>query len=64
MSSILQDPPRVVAHLLHASSAIPNHPSRPLLSNLKRGAAAVACVALPRSDPVFGVGGPLLVYWK
>jgi uncharacterized protein YjlB len=36
----------------------------PLLSNLKRSAAAVARVALPRLDPVCGEDGPLFHHWK
>ena len=36
----------------------------PLLSGLKRSAAAVARVALPQRDPVFGEGGPLFAHWK
>jgi uncharacterized protein YjlB len=36
----------------------------PLTSNLKRSAAAVARVALPQRDPVYGEGGPLFIHWK
>lgn len=36
----------------------------PLLSSLKQCAAAVALVALPQSDPLYGAGGPLLAHWK
>ena len=36
----------------------------PLVSNLKRSAAAVARVALPQRDPVYGEGGPLFTHWK
>ena len=36
----------------------------PLLSNLKRSAAAVARVVLPQRDPVYGEGGPLFTHWK
>ena len=36
----------------------------PVLSNLKRSAAAVARVALPQHDPVYGDAGPLLTHWK
>ena len=36
----------------------------PLLSSLKRSAAAVARVALPQRDPVYGAGGPLFNHWK
>jgi uncharacterized protein YjlB len=36
----------------------------PLVSNLKRSAAAVARVALPQRDPVYGESGPLLTHWK
>ena len=34
------------------------------LSNLERSAAAVARVALPPRDPVYGEGGPLFTHWK
>jgi len=36
----------------------------PLLSNPKRGAAAVGRVLLPQRDPVYGNGGPLFNHWK
>ena len=36
----------------------------PLLSNLKRSAAAVARVPLPECDPVYGAGGPLFAHWR
>ncbi len=36
----------------------------PLLSNLKRSAAAVGRAALPQRDPVYGEGGPLFNHWK
>ena len=36
----------------------------PLLSNLKRSAAAIRCVAPPQRDPVYGEGGPLFNHWK
>jgi len=36
----------------------------PLLSSLKRSAAAVARVALPQCDPVHGQDGPLFAHWK
>ena len=36
----------------------------PLLANARRAADAVARVALPDCDPVYGPGGPLLEYWK
>ena len=36
----------------------------PVGSNLKRSAAAVARVALPPRDPVYGEAGPLLAHWK
>ena len=36
----------------------------PLLSSLKRSAAAVARVVLPQRDPVYGAGGPLFTHWK
>lgn len=36
----------------------------PLLSNLERNVAAVARVALPRCDPVYGACGPLFEFWK
>jgi uncharacterized protein YjlB len=36
----------------------------PLLSRSKQHAAAIARVALPRSDPVYGEGGPLHAHWK
>jgi uncharacterized protein YjlB len=36
----------------------------PQLSNLKRSAAAVARVALPQRDPVYGESGPLFTHWK
>ena len=36
----------------------------PAASSLKRSAAAVARVALPRRDPVYGDTGPLLTHWK
>jgi uncharacterized protein YjlB len=36
----------------------------PLASNLKRSAAAVARVALPQRDPVYGESGPLRTHWK
>ncbi len=36
----------------------------PLLSSPKRSAAAIARVALPQRDPVYGEGGPLLAHWK
>jgi uncharacterized protein YjlB len=36
----------------------------PLLSNMKRSAAAIARVALPQSDPVYGKGGPLFTHWQ
>ena len=36
----------------------------PLISNPKRSAAAVARVALPSRDPVYGDDGPLFAHWK
>lgn len=36
----------------------------PLLSRLKQSTAAIARVALPQRDPLYGVDGPLLAYWK
>ena len=36
----------------------------PLLSSLKRSAAAIARVPLPTYDPVHGAGGPLFTHWK
>ena len=36
----------------------------PMLSNLKRSAAAVARVMLPQRDPVYGEDGPLFTHWK
>ena len=36
----------------------------PMLSNLKRSAAAVARVVLPQRDPVYGEDGPLFTHWK
>ena len=36
----------------------------PLLSSLKRSAAAVARVVLPQRDPVYGEDGPLFTHWK
>ena len=36
----------------------------PLLSNLKRSAAAAGRVALPQRDPVYGEDGPLFNHWK
>ena len=36
----------------------------PLLSNLERSADAVARVALPECDPVYGAAGPLFTHWK
>ena len=36
----------------------------PLLSSLQRSAAAVARVARPQCDPVYGEGGPLFAHWK
>jgi uncharacterized protein YjlB len=36
----------------------------PLLSSSKRLAAAIARVALPQLDPVYGQGGPLFAHWK
>ena len=36
----------------------------PLLSSLKRSVAAIARVALPERDPVWGAGGPLFAHWK
>ena len=36
----------------------------PLPSSLKRHAAAIARVALPQFDPVYGEGGPLFAHWK
>ena len=36
----------------------------PLLSNLQRSTAAVARVALPKCDPVYGEAGPLFTHWK
>ncbi len=35
----------------------------PLLAGAKRHAAAIARVALPQRDPVYGEGGPLLAHW-
>jgi uncharacterized protein YjlB len=35
-----------------------------LLSNAKRSAEAVARVARPECDPVYGTGGPLFTHWK
>lgn len=35
----------------------------PRLSSSKRSAAAVARVALPQLDPVYGAGGPLFNHW-
>ena len=35
----------------------------PLTSNAQRGAEAVARVALPECDPVYGAGGPLFERW-
>jgi len=41
------------------------HPdmNTPVLSNLKRSAAAVARVALPERDPVYGAAGPMFAHW-
>ena len=36
----------------------------PLLSSSQRSAAAVARVALPQGDPVYGEAGPLFTHWK
>ncbi len=36
----------------------------PLLSSQKHRATAVARVALPQRDPLYGAGGPLHDYWK
>jgi uncharacterized protein YjlB len=36
----------------------------PVLSNLKRSAVAIARVALPQRDPVYGEVGPLFTHWK
>ena len=36
----------------------------PLLSSLKRSAAAVARVMLPQRDPVYSEDGPLFTHWK
>jgi uncharacterized protein YjlB len=36
----------------------------PLTSSSKRHAAAIARVALPPRDPVYGAGGPLFTHWK
>jgi|SRR5262245_47360868 len=36
----------------------------PLTSSLKRSSGAVARVALPLRDPVYGEGGPLFIHWK
>ena len=36
----------------------------PSLSSLERRAAAVARVALPGCDPVYGEDGPMFVHWK
>src|SRR6185436_4714549 len=36
----------------------------PLVGSLKRQAAAIARVALPQSDPVYGKGGPMFGHWK
>jgi uncharacterized protein YjlB len=35
----------------------------PLTSNAQRSAEAVARVALPECDPVYGAGGPLFEHW-
>ena len=35
----------------------------PLLSSLKRSAAAVERVVLPQRDPVYGANGPLFTHW-
>lgn len=36
----------------------------PLTSSAKRSAAAIARVALPQRDPVYGEGGPLFDHWQ
>jgi uncharacterized protein YjlB len=36
----------------------------PLLSSVKRSAAAVALVPLPERDPVHGADGPLFAHWR
>src|SRR5262245_28725323 len=36
----------------------------PLPVGVKQRAAAIARVALPQFDPVYGEGGPLFTYWK
>jgi uncharacterized protein YjlB len=36
----------------------------PPFARTEKSAAAVARVALPACDPVFGAGGPLFEYWK
>ena len=36
----------------------------PLLSSLKRNAAAIERVDLPQRDPVYGAGGPMFTHWK
>ena len=36
----------------------------PMLGSTKRRTAAIARVALPQSDPVYGAGGPLFAHWK
>jgi uncharacterized protein YjlB len=36
----------------------------PPLSNLERSEEAVARVALPKADPVFGPSGPLFEHWR
>lgn len=36
----------------------------PLLANGKGHAAAIARVALPQCDPLYGEGGPLLTHWE
>jgi uncharacterized protein YjlB len=35
----------------------------PVLASLKKSKEAVARVALPSSDPVYGEEGPLLSHW-
>jgi uncharacterized protein YjlB len=36
----------------------------PILSSLRRSQEAVASVALPQCDPVYGAAGPLFSHWK
>lgn len=42
------------------------HPDlcRPLPSSAAQNAAAIARVALPQHDPVYGTGGPLFTHWR